>query len=52
MGQEILEQMEGSIDAFTCSVGTAGAFMGVSNILLDSDKNTILIYIAIREGSN
>ena len=40
MGGEILNQIDGSIDAFTCSVGTAGAFMGVSNILLDSDKNT------------
>ena len=40
MGREILEQIDGSIDAFTCSVGTAGAFMGVSNILLDSDKDT------------
>ena len=39
MGQEILGQIDGSIDAFTCSVGTAGAFMGVSNILLDSDKD-------------
>ena len=40
MGREILKQIDGSIDAFTCSVGTAGAFMGVSNILLDSDKDT------------
>ena len=40
MGREILQQIDGSIDAFTCSVGTAGAFMGVSNILLDSDKDT------------
>ena len=39
MGREILQQIDGSIDAFTCSVGTAGAFMGVSNILLDSDKD-------------
>ena len=39
MGREILEQIDGSIDAFTCSVGTAGAFMGVSNILLDSNKD-------------
>ena len=43
MGLEILEQIDGSIDAFTCSVGTAGAFMGVSNILLDSDKDTKLV---------
>jgi cysteine synthase len=43
MGREILEQMDGSIDAFTCSVGTAGAFMGVSNILLDSDKDTKIV---------
>ena len=43
MGQEILKQIDGSIDAFTCSVGTAGAFMGVSNILLDSDKNTKIV---------
>ena len=43
MGQEILKQIDGSIDAFTCSVGTAGAFMGVSNILLDSDKDTKIV---------
>ncbi len=43
MGLEILEQIDGSIDAFTCSVGTAGAFMGVSNILLDSDKDTKIV---------
>jgi len=43
MGREILEQIDGSIDAFTCSVGTAGAFMGVSNILLDSDKDTKIV---------
>ena len=43
MGREILEQIDGSIDAFTCSLGTAGAFMGVSNILLDSDKDTKIV---------
>ncbi len=43
MGLEILEQIDGSIDAFTCSLGTAGAFMGVSNILLDSDKDTKIV---------
>ncbi|SUZ77870.1 uncharacterized protein METZ01_LOCUS30724 [marine metagenome] len=43
MGREILDQIDGSIDAFTCSVGTAGAFMGVSNILLDSDKDTKIV---------
>ena len=43
MGREILKQIDGSIDAFTCSVGTAGAFMGVSNILLDSDKDTKIV---------
>ena len=43
MGLEILKQIDGSIDAFTCSVGTAGAFMGVSNILLDSDKDTKIV---------
>jgi len=43
MGREILEQIDGFIDAFTCSVGTAGAFMGVSNILLDSDKDIKIV---------
>ncbi|MBL7011101.1 MAG: cysteine synthase family protein [Candidatus Marinimicrobia bacterium] len=37
MGREILDQMEDPIDAFTCSVGTAGTLMGVSNILLNSE---------------
>ena len=43
MGREILQQIDGAIDAFTCSVGTAWAFMGVSNILLDSDKDTKIV---------
>ena len=43
MRGENLNQIDRSIDAFTCSVGTAGAFMGVSNILLDSDKNTKIV---------
>ena len=43
MGREILEQINGPIDAFTCSLGTAGAFMGVSNILLDSDKDIKIV---------
>lgn len=43
MGREILEQMEKPIDAFTCSVGTAGALMGVSNILLHSGDQTKIV---------
>ncbi len=43
MGQEISDQMEKHIDAFTCSVGTAGAFMGVSNILLHSETDIKIV---------
>ncbi len=43
MGREILEQMENPIDAFTCSVGTAGTIMGVSNILFNSRHHTKIV---------
>ncbi|MBC8322535.1 MAG: cysteine synthase family protein [Candidatus Marinimicrobia bacterium] len=43
MGREILDQMEDPIDAFTCSVGTAGALMGISNILLNSEYDTKIV---------
>lgn len=43
MGREILEQMGKPIDVFTCSVGTAGTLMGVSNILINSNHNTKIV---------
>ena len=43
MGQEILDQIEKPINVFTCSVGTSGALMGVSNILLNSKDNTKIL---------
>ena len=43
MGIEIMDQMEKPMDAFTCSVGTAGAFMGVSNIILNSSYDIKLV---------
>lgn len=43
MGREILDQIEIPIDIFTCSLGTAGALMGVSNILLSSGVHTKIV---------
>lgn len=39
MGNEIQNQFDYPIDGFCASVGTAGAMMGVSNILLKSHSN-------------
>ncbi len=43
MGEEILDQIEKPIDVFTGSVGTAGALMGVSNVLLNSNNETKIV---------
>lgn len=43
MGHEIIQQMNVPIDAFCCSVGTAGALMGVSIVLLESDHDTKIV---------
>jgi len=43
MGNEIQAQFDNSIDAFCASIGTAGAMMGVSNILLKSQSNIKIV---------
>jgi len=45
MGNEIQKQMDEPIDLFCCSVGTAGALMGVSNILLKSNSNVKIVVL-------
>ena len=45
MGNEIQKQMDEPIDLFCCSVGTAGALMGVSNILLKSNNNVKIVVL-------
>ena len=45
MGDEIQKQMDEPIDLFCCSVGTAGALMGVSNILLKSNSNVKIVVL-------
>ena len=45
MGNEIQKQMGEPIDLFCCSVGTAGALMGVSNILLKSNSNVKIVVL-------
>ncbi len=49
MGQEIVDQLDAPIDVFTCSVGTAGAIMGVSNVLMNAKNNTKIV--ALEPGS-
>ncbi len=38
-GREIFDQTEGSIDGFTCSIGTGGTIAGVSEALKERNKN-------------
>ncbi len=49
-GPEIINDLEGNIDAFTTSVGTGGTLAGVSIALKNKDKN-ILTVAADPEGS-
>ncbi|MBH09744.1 MAG: cysteine synthase [Candidatus Marinimicrobia bacterium] len=43
MGNEIQNQSKFTINAFCAGIGTAGALMGVSNILLKSHNNTKVV---------
>ena len=43
MGNEIQDEFDNSIDAFCAAIGTAGAMMGVSNILLKSHRNIKIV---------
>lgn len=43
MGNEIKEKFDNKIDAFCASIGTAGALMGVSNILLQLKENVYIV---------
>ena len=45
MGNEIKDQVEDPIDGFCASVGTAGAMMGVSNILLESQSELKVVVL-------
>lgn len=38
-GKEIIEQTDGKVDAFVCSVGTGGTLLGVSEALLEINPN-------------
>jgi cysteine synthase len=37
MGHEIIDQLDGNIDAWGCSIGSGGAFLGVALALKDKD---------------
>ena len=50
-GQEIWEQTDGKIDAFTCSSGTGGTISGISNALKEKNKD-IKIYLSDPKGSS
>ena len=45
MGHEIVDQIEGTIDAFCDTIGTAGALMGVSKALRAAGQDTIIIVL-------
>ena len=41
-GPEIWDQTDGTVDAFTCSVGTGGSLAGVSMALKDRNKDIVI----------
>lgn len=50
-GKEIFDQTNGSVDGFTCSIGTGGTITGVSNALKERNKN-IQIACTDSQGSS
>ncbi|CAI5760372.1 unnamed protein product [Candida verbasci] len=50
-GPEIWAQLNGQIDAFTCSTGTGGTFAGVTRYLKDISNNKVKCVLADPPGS-
>ncbi|HKM51513.1 MAG TPA: cysteine synthase family protein [Candidatus Bathyarchaeia archaeon] len=50
IGEEIVRQLEGKVDAFVASVGTAGFAMGVAEILKRNDPKTKVILVEPAES--
>ena len=50
-GPEIWEQLEGKVDAFTCSTGTGGTFAGITNYLKNISNGRVQSYVADPPGS-
>lgn len=44
-GVEILEQIQGAIDAFVAGIGTGGTLMGVGRRLKESNRNTRIVSV-------
>jgi cysteine synthase A len=50
-GPEIWEQLQGKIDAFTCSTGTGGTFAGITHFLKAASDGRVKSYVADPPGS-
>lgn len=50
-GREIVEQTEGKVDAFVCSVGTGGTLLGIAEALLEVNPR-VKIYAVEPESSS
>lgn len=50
-GPEIWEQLQGKIDGFTCSTGTAGTFAGVTRFLKEKSDGKVKSFLADPPGS-
>lgn len=50
-GPEIWKQLEGKVDAFTCSTGTGGTFAGITRYLKDVSNGKVKSIVADPPGS-
>lgn len=50
-GPEIWAQLDGDVDAFTCSTGTGGTFAGITRYLKDISNNKVVSVLADPPGS-
>lgn len=51
MGEEIVAQVEGDIDAFCTYIGTAGCFLGVTQVLAEHHPNVVRVGIEPTESA-
>jgi cysteine synthase len=50
LGRELLDQLNGRIDAFCAYVGTAGCFLGVTGALRDAEPNVLRVIVEPAES--
>jgi len=50
-GEEILQQIDGDVDAFVAGVGTGGTLMGVGRVLRERNPNVCLVAVEPEEAA-